>query len=191
MKKYYQLFEDYFLDYGITGGPTLPDGSVMAGKIVEPESLPELFYDINVPDDATCPHFMSSDAVIASKKFTDLLHKIGVNNFQQFPVTLINPETGKKRDGYYLFNVIGLVRAADLDKSAYDLLMQGDVEGVDVPLVAFNEITLDHTKLRGLRMFRMAEDPTVLIIDENIKTALISNKPPEGWGIIFEEVDVT
>lgn len=89
MKKYYRLFDDYFLDYGITKGPTLPDCSVLAGVILAPEALPELAYEINVPDDDPCPHFMSSDAVIVSKAFAEGLHSIGVTNFQTFPATLI------------------------------------------------------------------------------------------------------
>ncbi len=189
MMKYYQIYDDYYLDYGITSGPTLPDGSVMAGKVFDANDLPELIYEINVPDDEACPHFMSDGAVIVSERFVKALQGVGVNNFQLFPATLINPDTEKKRTGYFLFNVLGLLGAADLDRSSFDMLMDGDVEGVDVPLVAFNQVALDSEKIRGLRLFRLAEDPTILIIDDIIKSALKQNRPEEGWGVMFEELD--
>lgn len=190
MTTYYQLMEDYSLDYGITDGPKLPDGCVMTGSWVEPESLPELVYEIDVPDDEPCQHFMTGGTVIASQHLIQVLHNAGVTNFQHFPVVLINPDTRKKRTGFFLFNVLGLLKAADMGKSAFDTLMEADDEGVAVPLVAFNELVLDGSKLGGLRMFRLAESPSVLIVDEAIKTALVDNRPDDGWGIMLEEVDV-
>lgn len=188
--KYYQIFDDYYLDYGITNGPTLPDGSIMAGKLVEADTLPELVYEINVPDDEPSPHFMSDGAVLVSERFIKVLHGAGVNNFQFFPALLINPDTKKIREGYFLFNVLGLLSAADLNRSSFDMLVEGDEEGVNTPLVAFNQLTLDKKKIGGLRLFRLAEDPTVLIIDETIKSALKQNRPEEGWGVMFEELEV-
>ena len=190
MNTYYQLTEDYFLDYGIINGPKLPDGSIMAGKWVEADTLPELVYEINVPDDEPCQHFMTGGTVIVSEHFIKVLQGAGVTNFQQFPALLINPDTKKQRTGYFLFNVLGMLKAADLQKSSFDPLMEGDEEGVDVPLVAFNKIALDGSKVHGLRMFRMAEDPMVLVIDQNIKTALKENRPEGGWGVMYEEIDV-
>jgi hypothetical protein len=190
MSTYYQLAEDYFLDYGVTSGPTLPDGSIMAGKWVDANSLPELIYEINVPDDEPCQHFMTGGTVIVSEHFIKVLQGAGVTNFQQFPAVLVNPSTKKQRTGFYLFNVLGMIKAADLQKSSFDTLMDADAEGVDVPLVAFNQIVLDGTKPRGLHMFRMAESPNVLVVDDTIKTALKENRPEGGWGIMLEEMDV-
>jgi hypothetical protein len=177
------------LDYGLTGGPTLPDGSVLAGRLTDADELPELLYEINVPDDQLCPHFMTGEAVIVSKQFIDVLLGIGVQNFQSFPAVLINPETGKKRGNYFLFNVLGLIKAADLSQSSFDMLMEGDPNGVEVPLVAFNHLVLDEKKIRSLKMFRLAEDPTSLIIDETVVNSLKQHRPEGGWGVIFEAVD--
>ncbi|RYY75447.1 MAG: hypothetical protein EOO52_08590 [Gammaproteobacteria bacterium] len=189
MTKYFQIYDDYFLDYGLTGGPTLPDGSVLAGKMTDGNKLPELVYEINVPDDQSCPHFMTGEAVIVSKQFIDALLSMSVQNFQSFPAVLVNPDTGKKRGNYFLFNVLGLIKAADLSQSSFDMLMEGDPEGVDVPLVAFNHLVLDAKKIRSLKMFRLAEDPTSLIIDETVVNGLKQHRPVGGWGVIFEAVD--
>ncbi|QAT83377.1 hypothetical protein EJ065_1779 [Corallococcus coralloides] len=189
MKKYYQISEDSFLDHGITSGPTLPDESVMAGKWVEADALPRLVYEVNTPDDEPCQHFMSGGAVIVSERFIQVLRGAGANNFQCFPALLINPETQKQRSGFYLFNVLGLIKAADMQRSSFMTLMEADTEGVDAPLVSFENIVLDGTRSRGLHMFRLAESPSVLVMDESVKTALKENRPAEGWGIVFEELD--
>lgn len=88
------------------------------------------------------------------------------------------------------YTLVFMLKAADLQKSFFDPLMEADEEGVDVPLVAFNKIVLDGSKPRGLRIFRIAEDPMVLVIDQHIKTALKENRPANGWGVIYEEIDM-
>jgi len=191
MKKYYQIYDDYFLDYGLIGGPELPDGSVYAGKVTDEKDLPGLVYEINVPDDQECPHFMTGEAVLVSGLFVEVLHDLGVDNFQAFPAVLFNSETGKKRGNYFLFNVLGLVQGADLNGSTFDMLMEGDQEGVDVPLVAFNHLVLDSSNLHDLKMFRLAEDPSTLVMDEYVVNGLKQRRPLDGWGVIFEELETT
>lgn len=180
--KYYQIYDDYFLDYGITAEPTLPDGSIFAGSQVDESDLPELIYEINVPDDEKAPHFMTGSGLIVSDLFIKTLQQCSVDNFQSFPVVVINPETQKKRSGYHLFNVLGVLKAAYSEHSSD--------KNVDEPLEVFNELTLDRQKINGERMFRLFEDPTILIIDESLKIVIKNNRPEEGWGVIFEEVNV-
>ena len=87
MKKYYQLTDDYELDYGITKSPPMPDG-VFTGESIDVNSLPPLNFEINVPDDESCTHYMTEETVIVSDVFVKLLQKISVDNFQVFPVKL-------------------------------------------------------------------------------------------------------
>jgi len=119
----------------------------------------------------------------------DLLKSQGVNNFQAFPAELFNPETGKKRLEFYLFNVIGLLKAVNLDKSDFDVLMPASSDGVDTVLAAFHKIVLDSKKTMEMKMFRLAEDPGTLIIHEEIVDALSNNRPENGWGIDVIEVE--
>ncbi|NOJ91478.1 hypothetical protein HMI51_00750 [Corallococcus coralloides] len=76
-----------------------------------------------------------------------------------------------------------------MQQSSFTTLMEAATEGVDAPRVSFENIVLDGTKSRGLHMFRLAESPSVLVIDESVKAALKENRPAEGWGIVFEELD--
>jgi hypothetical protein len=187
---YYQIFDDYYLDYGVTGGPTLPDGSCLAGEPVNVNDLPELIFEIDTPDDEECPHFMSAGALIVSELFTNILKNSGVANFQFFPVVLINPETKKTRDGYGILNVLTMIQAACLESSSYDTLMEGNESGSIPPLLAFDNLVLDSTKLGKERMFRLAEDPTMLIIDQSLREAIKKNSPDGGWGVMLEELTV-
>jgi hypothetical protein len=187
---YYQILDDYYLDYGVTGGPTLPDGSCFAGKPVNVNDLPELIFEIDTPDDEECPHFMSAGVVIVSELFINNLKNSGVDNFQFFPVVLVNPETKKKRDGYGMLNVLSLVQSACLESSSYEKIMEGNETGNIPPLVAFDNLVLDSTKLGKEQMFRLAEDPSILIIDQSLRDAIKKNSPDGGWGIMIEELTV-
>lgn len=167
MSRYYVMSEGYFHDHGITAGPKLPERSVMAGEPVDGSQLPRLRFEINVPDAEPCPHFMTGGTVIASDALIAVLRGIGVDNFQCFPARLVNPGTGRERTGYHLFNVLGV---ASLAGGA-----DGAGAGVGGP--------------DGLHMFRLAESPATLVVDETVRDALVAHRPVEGWGILLEELE--
>jgi hypothetical protein len=174
---------DNYLDYGVTKAPKLGSQSILGGGLIHQQALPPLVYEIDFPDNMDVPHLLTGGTVLASERFINLLKTEAVDNFQAFPVEILNPVTGKRRNEFYLFNVVGLVKASDMTKSTYDELMAGSSDGIETPLVAFNEIVIDCEKTMGLSMFRLAEDPTALIVSENIVEALSDNLPENGWGI--------
>ena len=63
----------------------------------------------------------------------------------------MNPKTKQTWEGYYAFNVIGLISAANMDASDYDTLMTGSPDNVNLPLVAFRTIVLDEKRSKGLK----------------------------------------
>jgi len=189
MTQYFEMESDNYLDFSITKYPKLSPQSILGGRIIEQNILPQLVYEVDFPDDTDLPHLLTGGAVLVSQRLIELLKSQGVDNFQAFPVEILNPETSKKRLGYYLFNVIGLLKVVNLDKSAYDELMPASPDGIDVPLAAFNQIVIDSKKTMGMLMFRLAEDPTVLMIHEKIVDALFDNRPENGWGIDVVEVE--
>ena len=164
VSRYYELSEDYHHDHGITAGPKLPDRSVMAGEAIDGRLLPELRFEINVPDGAPCPHFMTGGTVIASDTLVAVLRSAGVDNFQCFPARLVNPHTGTERPGYQLFNVLGV---GDLPRTGAEALAGGP---------------------DGLHMFRLADRRATLVVDEVVRDALVAGRPPGGWGILLEEL---
>ncbi len=193
MKKYFKMRSSNYVNYGLRKAPKLGyEQSVTSGSMIDPAKLPPLVFEYNFPRGETMPHFLTGGTVLASKSLIDLLKKIGVDNFQAFPAQLINPETGEKRDDYFLFNVLGLMKVANLEASKYDTLMGGDPEGIHapLPLLAFKSLAINGDQVGDIDMFRLAEQPMRIIISERIDNALIKYRPEGGWGIVVEEVDV-
>jgi hypothetical protein len=187
MARHYFLESDDTLDHGITSGPTLPDGAILAGTPVDPRTLPALDYEVDLPANAPWPHFLTGGTVLASTRFVEVLEAAGARNFERFPARLRNPETGQSRDDYVLLNVLGLYAATDPARSRGDTLVPGDV-GIPA-LQAMIEVVLDAERTPNLHMFRLAEDPSLLVIDAHLRAALRAHAPEGGWGIMLEALD--
>lgn len=191
MTKYFKMRSDNYVDYGVKSGPKLSDDcSFLAGKIIDPAQLPPLVFEVNFPESEKVPHLLGGPVPLVSKTLINALADARVDNFQTFAAKVVNPSIGKEWPDYFAFNVIGALGAANLDHSEYDTLMEGDPEGVNMPLLAFRDITLDKDKLHGMALFRLAESPVALIVSETIFDSLVRNRPEDGWGIDLVEVDV-
>lgn len=190
MTKYFKLQSSNYVDYGIQRTPTIGEQSVMLGRLVEEEKLPSLVFEHNFPPGEPMPHYLTGGTCLASKRLLGALESVGVYNYQAFPAALVNPETGDRREDYFLFNVLGLMKVANLDESDYDELMGGNPEGVDLPLTAFNDLAIDGKKAQDVDMFRLAEEPISVIVSEKVVKGLKDDKPDEGWGVVVEEVKV-
>lgn len=191
MPDYYLLRTDIYLDHGITKCPPCRDDTgFMRGVEVRKESLPPLYFQVDFQEDEAMPHFLDYTVPLASHSFLEVLKKIGVVNFQAFPAFVRNEETGQEWSDYYAFNVIGLLKCANLEKSDYDILMRGDNDKGIPPLLAFHEIVLHRPFLNHLRMFRLAESPSELIIHETIVNELVKKRPDEGWGIEIVDLEM-
>ena len=190
MNSYFKLESNNYINYGIKKAPKLGEQSVMAGQVIEQSKLPPLVYEHNFPGNEPLPHFFTGGTVLASQTLLNVLDSVGVDNYQAFPALLINPETNDKREDYYLFNVIGFVQAADLQKSDYDELMPQNSGGIGMPLAAFRDLVIDSKRTQDLDMFRLAEEPISIIVSNNIVDNLKRYKPREGWGIVIEQVYV-
>lgn len=190
MSGYYLLEADNYIDYGVTENPKVDDdSSFLAGSVISKE-LPPLVFEVNFPKNKKLPHFFGDEVPLVSKAFLEALKNSGVENFQSFPAKVINPDTGQSWEDYFAFNVIGLVKAADMEKSDFDTLMDGDDEGIEAPLVAFRDVVLEKAKIKGMHLFRMAESPVALIISEKVLDFLAKNKPKGGaWGLDLVEVE--
>jgi hypothetical protein len=112
------------------------------------------------------------------------LTRLGIDNFQFFPVELETPE-GKIQRAYSLVNIIGLLEAVDETQS----VIQPVATGGRGQLYSFK---IDPEKVGGLRLFRIVEAPTLIIIDETLRDSLEAFGPSgaimleteryDGWG---------
>jgi hypothetical protein len=103
------------------------------------------------------------------QKFKDDLTSLGIDNIQYFPVELQNPEGGIEHK-YHLINVLGLLRAVDASASVIEPMPTGG-QG------RLRSFKIDPAKAIGQRFFRLAEAPTLIIIDETLRDALMLRTP--------------
>lgn len=190
MNQYFKLESSNYVNFGICKSPKLAEQSVMKGQFIDPDKLPELIFEHDFPVGEPMPHYLTGGTVLASQKLLKVLDNVGVDNYQAFPAILVNPQTKEIKRDYYLFNVLGLVKATSINDSNYDELMKGSPEGIDLPLLAFNELVIDSKKTYGTYMFRLAEEPISIIVNAQVVHALKKNKPDEGWGVVVEELEV-
>lgn len=191
MSGYFLLETDNLVDHGITESPKIDDDSSFLSGSVITKQLPPLIFEVNFPRKKKPPHLIGDEVPLVSKNFLDALEKCGIDNFQAFPAKLINPDTGQSWEDYFALDVIGLIKAADMEKSDFDTLMEGDNGGIEVPLLSFRDVVLNKDKVKGALLFRMAESPAVLVVAERVADYFFSNKPKGGsWGIDLIEVEV-
>ena len=105
---------------------------------------------------------------IMSERMVQALLSAGVNNVEFHEAVLINTVTGEKYP-YRAFNVVGLVAAANLDRSECDIH-----DGVPVADVSFYKLVLDESKCRSCLMFRLEENVSTLMVHDSVRQELLS-----------------
>lgn len=104
---------------------------------------------------------------LMSDKLIEALKEAGVDNIQLFPAVLKDLKTGFERSDYKVVNVIGKLKAADMEKSN-----PIDMGGSGAIAVGFKNLTIDMHNTHGLLLFRLAESITSLVIHESVKNIL-------------------
>ena len=85
----------------------------------------------------------------------------------------IDPNPGAVFTNYKAVNVLGLVAAADMEKSIATVH-----DGIPLIDVDFDELVIDETKTKGIKMFRLAESTNAILIHESVRDMLIE----KGFG---------
>ena len=102
------------------------------------------------------------------------LKSAGVENLQLFDAVLIDPVANVRYETYKAVNVVGLIAAADLEKSEYST--PSGIPRIDTD---FDSLALDPSKIKDTYMFRLAESVNAIVIRHNVKQAV------EGAGIPY------
>ena len=113
-------------------------------------------------------------------RLCEVLSEFGVDNIQVFPVILRDQETGETFENYRLVNIVGLLDCVDMDKS--DIKYWPSGRGFD-----FESMVIDDKKVQGFPIFRLKDDPTKVIINEDLKQYIESKKMTAGVKIIQTE----
>jgi hypothetical protein len=184
----FQLEKNIYDEHGITENPTILSSiSFLNGTIIDTNKInTPLVFESDFNTNNPPKHFLGNKIPVVSSQFKDLLQQNGVDNFQAIEATITNSEEDLQWNDYYAFNVIGLLACVDLSKSKYTVIDPGG--GIMLPLLSFKNIAIQEEKVKGFKLFRLAESPDILIIDESVLNAIKSNPLPGGWGITVTPV---
>jgi hypothetical protein len=116
------------------------------------------------------PSYLRAAAPLFSDTLIEALQACGVDNLELYNVALTDPDNGQVYTNYKAVNIIGLISAADMEKSNATVNPNGP------PLldVDFDGLVIDPKKARGHLFFRLAESTNAIIVHERVKDCLLS-----------------
>ena len=114
-----------------------------------------------------------ADALVISNRLYEELTIAGVNNMDTYSCVISNAETGFKTESYIAINLLGLVSSDDLTMAK----IRGN-------------LTFDELKAKGRLMFRLAENPSAIMVHKSVKEHLenkgfdmLAFMEPEMWTV--------
>lgn len=115
---------------------------------------------------------------LMSPRLVEVLRSVGVDNLDVYRAVLRNTQTGEGHE-FHVVNIIGLVAAADLGRSKWS--SYDDEPVIDV---TFDRIEIDERAAREQKVFRLAENTGVIMVDEEVRDHLLRGDFPS---LIFSE----
>jgi hypothetical protein len=139
---------------------------------------------IKMRKNSILPELNDASLPIMTRRLYEVINKGGVSNLDVYPVILLDKDSGKLLSNDYLaFNIIGLISAADMEKSEFDPNQTDRLIAMNI-----DSLTIDESKTRGALMFRLAEAVNGIVIHESVKYAIeatgietLTFIPPEEW----------
>lgn len=185
MDKYYRLEQDLNnLIVDITKVThRFADKSLKLGKPMAPDIEVPFVYNMEIDEDELDPHAeialpdYDMEGPIFSKRLLETIQNAGVDNLEIFPAVICNEDSGEKIvDQYLAVNIIGLVACADMDASESRPLAGSHF---------FINLKVDPAKIQDQLLFRLAEQPSDIIIHGSIANAI---KDGNFSGIVLRPV---
>lgn len=118
-------------------------------------------------EDAPFPTFLHQPVPLMSKALYEIIRSEGVDNIDVYRAELYYSDGRLASDQYYVFNLLGLVKAVDLSRSKFD-------PGQPDRLISmgFDSVAIDRNAAGDFLMFRLAENVTTIVIHERVKRAI-------------------
>lgn len=104
---------------------------------------------------------------IVSDDLYAVLRAAGVSNLDVYDAVLRSADGRLELKGYKAFNLIGLVKAADLSASTF--APGNPSRFLDA---SFDGLVLDEQRLQGVLMFRLAEHSSAVIVHASVRAAI-------------------
>ncbi len=116
-------------------------------------------------DSPHMPAYLRASAPLFRDDFIQALSDAGVDNLITYNCAITDPDNGKVYTNYKAVNVLGLIAAADMDKSNAIVHPNGP------PLidVDFDGLVMDENKTYGALLFRLAESNNTILVHKSVK----------------------
>ncbi|MFY2558794.1 hypothetical protein ACN469_14295 [Corallococcus terminator] len=112
-------------------------------------------------------------ASLMSNAFHAALLEAGVDNVDVYDAVIQSEDGTIAHRGYKAFNVIGLVRAANLAETVFH-----SPDSSTLIDASIDHLAIDGDKPRGLKLFRLAENVSAVLVHEDVKRVLESKSFP-------------
>jgi hypothetical protein len=178
---------DIYAEVGISSDPPeVEDGMFLRGQPLS-QAMPEVL-DFAVTHTPERPprHFLELTIPVWSSQLHAAVSAGGAHNIDAYPATLRNTKKRLQWGGYFAVNIVGLLACAEMSISEFEVITE---RPSGVPYAKFDRLVLDSSLIKGVHIFRLAQDPGLLIITDHIVDALKRAAPTDGWGINFFPVE--
>lgn len=148
------------------------------GRIMDADERPlDLMVVSTSPPQEYPDYFDLMRAIIVSQKFKDALASAGADNVEFFPVSIMEP-TKRPLGAYYALNIIGRIACMDRSRSKFTTWEE--------QVARIRSLAIDESAIKEIKILRLHEEPTVLLVDEDVASAVRGLKgvllmPAEGW----------
>lgn len=116
------------------------------------------------------PSFLNAACPLFKTLLVDELAKCGVDNLDAYNVLVRDPDSGVALQEYLAVNIIGLISAADMQKSD-SIIHPGGPPLVDV---GFDRLVVDQSRAGNVKLFRLAESTKTILVHESVRDHLLS-----------------
>jgi hypothetical protein len=183
---YSHILSDIYADPIVRKAPRIAPGIYLtSGELINVPVPSPLVWEVNSTAAKPPPHFESADGPLASRQFVQALESLGVSNLQKFPALLRNSKTGEEWDQYFGINIVGLIACARAESTGTEIAKRASG---DLSLHVFQELAIDPKKARGALLFRLAEQPSIVLCADSLLDELRRIAPAGGWGISIHDV---
>ena len=150
------------------------NGSVITVPVPDPLEFTLDPYEPASPDeDQYMGAFIETNPPVWRDDFIQALRDCGVYNFDTYNTAILDPDDGTVHTNYKAVNVLGLVAAADMEKSVATVH-----DGIPLIDVDFDELVIDEKKTLGISLFRLAESTNAILVHERLRDCLLE----KGFG---------
>jgi len=149
----------------IRQGPDVDEPWTEGQKLMFPPDEP-LRYTIEPQVEGEPASMYEGLAPVWSEDLVAALREAGVHNLESFPAIVQDPTGRREWSRYRAVNVVGRVAAVDLKRSGLtgDEEERGDLDP--------ENFVLDERAAAPFRLFRLAESPDLVIVDDQVRVAV-------------------